>query len=133
MSDSQAKPKMSPETASLLSLIDKLDSLLERSDLVEIEVEAGETGIVLRKTAALAPLAAPPALTAAAAGSEESAGEAGAHGADSADPPPVSTTRSARSSVATRRICSAIASVSIRKMRLVTMGPSWAPNSACPS
>ena len=96
MSDSQAKPKMSPETASLLSLIDKLDSLLERSDLVEIEVEAGETGSVLRKPAALAPLAAPPALTAAAAGSEESAGEAGAHGADSADPPPVSTTRSVK-------------------------------------
>jgi hypothetical protein len=45
---------MSPETASLLGLIDKLGSLLERSDLVELEVESGETGIVLRKPAALA-------------------------------------------------------------------------------
>ncbi len=48
---------ISPETASLLGLIDKLNSLLERSELVELEVEAGETGIVLRKPAALAPLA----------------------------------------------------------------------------
>jgi acetyl-CoA carboxylase biotin carboxyl carrier protein len=49
------QPKMSPETASLLGLIDKLGSLLERSDLVELEVESGETGIVLRKPAALVP------------------------------------------------------------------------------
>ena len=48
---------ISPETASLLGLIDKLSSLLERSELVELEVEAGETGIVLRKPAALAPAA----------------------------------------------------------------------------
>jgi len=40
---------LSPDTASLLGLIDRLGSLLERSDLDEIEVEAGETGIVLRK------------------------------------------------------------------------------------
>jgi acetyl-CoA carboxylase biotin carboxyl carrier protein len=49
-------PGQSPETASLLGLIDKLSGLLERSELVELEVEAGETGIVLRKPAALAPL-----------------------------------------------------------------------------
>ncbi len=48
---------LSPETASLLDLIDRLTSLLERSDLVELEVEAGETGIVLRKPAALHPFA----------------------------------------------------------------------------
>jgi acetyl-CoA carboxylase biotin carboxyl carrier protein len=46
----------SPETASLLGLIDKLSGLLERSELVELEVEAGETGIVLRKPAAPGPL-----------------------------------------------------------------------------
>jgi acetyl-CoA carboxylase biotin carboxyl carrier protein len=46
---------ISPETASLLGLIDRLGSLLERTDLVELEVEAGDTGIVLRKHAALAP------------------------------------------------------------------------------
>jgi acetyl-CoA carboxylase biotin carboxyl carrier protein len=54
---SAGQTAMSAETASLLGLIDKLGSLLERSDLVELEVEAGETGIVLRKAAALAPLA----------------------------------------------------------------------------
>jgi acetyl-CoA carboxylase biotin carboxyl carrier protein len=48
---------MSDETAELLSLIDRLGALLERSDLVELEVEAGETGILLRKPAALAPSA----------------------------------------------------------------------------
>jgi acetyl-CoA carboxylase biotin carboxyl carrier protein len=45
---------ISAETASLLGLIDKLGSLLERTDLVELEVESGETGIVLRKHGALA-------------------------------------------------------------------------------
>jgi acetyl-CoA carboxylase biotin carboxyl carrier protein len=48
---------LSPETASLLGLVDRLTSLLERSDLVELEVESGETGIVLRKPAALEPMA----------------------------------------------------------------------------
>jgi acetyl-CoA carboxylase biotin carboxyl carrier protein len=44
--------------ASLLGLIDRLGSLLERSDLTELEVEVGGTALVLRKPAALAPLAA---------------------------------------------------------------------------
>jgi acetyl-CoA carboxylase biotin carboxyl carrier protein len=39
--------------ASLLALIDRLSALLERSDLTELEVEAGGTGLVLRKPAAL--------------------------------------------------------------------------------
>ncbi|HXG40844.1 MAG TPA: acetyl-CoA carboxylase biotin carboxyl carrier protein, partial [Candidatus Limnocylindrales bacterium] len=39
----------------LLALIDRLAVLLERSDLVELEVEAGSTGLVLRKPAALVP------------------------------------------------------------------------------
>ena len=57
--------------ASLLALIDRLAGLLERSDLTELEVEAGGTGLVLRKPAALmvpamagvavAPADAPPA------------------------------------------------------------------------
>ena len=46
-------PSLSAEAASLLGLIDKLSSLLEKSDLVELEVQAGETAIVLRKPAAL--------------------------------------------------------------------------------
>lgn len=44
-----------PGDASLLGLIDRLGAILERSDLTEIEVEAGRTTVVLRKSAALAP------------------------------------------------------------------------------
>jgi acetyl-CoA carboxylase biotin carboxyl carrier protein len=40
--------------ASLLELVDRLTALLERSDLAELEVEAGGTGLVLRKPSALA-------------------------------------------------------------------------------
>ena len=43
--------------ASLLALLDRLAGLLERSDLTELEVESGGTGLILRKPAALAPLA----------------------------------------------------------------------------
>jgi acetyl-CoA carboxylase biotin carboxyl carrier protein len=40
--------------AALLGLIDRLGSLLDRSDLSELEVEVGGTALVLRKPAALA-------------------------------------------------------------------------------
>ncbi len=40
--------------ADLLALIDRLAAVLDRSDLTELEVEAGGTGIVLRKPSALA-------------------------------------------------------------------------------
>ena len=40
--------------ASLLALIDRLAALLERSELDELEVEAGGTALVLRKPSALA-------------------------------------------------------------------------------
>jgi acetyl-CoA carboxylase biotin carboxyl carrier protein len=50
-----------PGHASLLGIVDRLGGLLERSDLTEIEVEVGGTAVVLRKPAALAPAAAPPA------------------------------------------------------------------------
>ena len=40
--------------ASLLALLDRLTGLLERSDLSELEVEAGATGLVLRKPSAIA-------------------------------------------------------------------------------
>jgi acetyl-CoA carboxylase biotin carboxyl carrier protein len=53
----------------LLALIDRLARLLERSDLAELEVESGGTGLILRKPIALAPVAvAAPATAAAAAG-----------------------------------------------------------------
>jgi len=44
--------------ASLLALVDRLAAVLERSDLSELEVEAGGTALVLRKAVAIA--AAPP-------------------------------------------------------------------------
>jgi acetyl-CoA carboxylase biotin carboxyl carrier protein len=44
--------------AELLALIDRLAGLLERSDLTELEVEAGGTGLVLRKPMAIAGSAA---------------------------------------------------------------------------
>ncbi len=47
----------SDSDAELLGLIDRLAALLDRSDLTELEVEAGDTGLVLRKASALAPLA----------------------------------------------------------------------------
>ncbi len=37
----------------LLALIDRLASLLDRSDLTELEVEAGGTGLILRKPSAV--------------------------------------------------------------------------------
>jgi acetyl-CoA carboxylase biotin carboxyl carrier protein len=40
----------------LLGLIDRLALLLDRSDLTELEVESGATGLVLRKPAALTPI-----------------------------------------------------------------------------
>jgi acetyl-CoA carboxylase biotin carboxyl carrier protein len=48
-------PEVEPGDASLLGLIDRLGAILERSDLTEIEVEAGRTTVVLRKPAALTP------------------------------------------------------------------------------
>jgi acetyl-CoA carboxylase biotin carboxyl carrier protein len=63
----------------LLRLIDRLAALLDRSDLTELEVGAGETGLVLRKPAALAPVAA---AVATAPPPEVAPGPAGAPGGD---------------------------------------------------
>ena len=80
----------SEEAASLLALIDRLGALLERSDLIELEVEAGETGIVLRKPSALAPVAAASGSTPA------SADASGGPGATAAEPAPVPTTKTVK-------------------------------------
>jgi acetyl-CoA carboxylase biotin carboxyl carrier protein len=50
----------------LLGLIDRLADLLERSDLSELEVESGRTGLILRKPVAIA--AAPAVVVAASQG-----------------------------------------------------------------
>ncbi|HEY5486805.1 MAG TPA: biotin/lipoyl-containing protein [Candidatus Limnocylindrales bacterium] len=86
------KPPMSEETASLMGLIDRLAALLERSDLDELEVESGQTGIVLRKPSALVSVATVPGAAPAApdaAGGQETAPKA-------AEPAPAPTTRSVR-------------------------------------
>jgi len=48
----------SAEVARLVALIDRLEALLERSGLSELEVETAGTSVILRTPAALAPLAA---------------------------------------------------------------------------
>ena len=64
-----ARDDLEPGDASLLALVDRLGSLLDRSDLSELAVEAGGTRLVLRKPAAIAgPMVAGP--PAAAAGAE---------------------------------------------------------------
>jgi acetyl-CoA carboxylase biotin carboxyl carrier protein len=45
-----------PESVELLALIDRLEQLLLRSELDELEVEAGGTGLILRSPAAIAAL-----------------------------------------------------------------------------
>jgi acetyl-CoA carboxylase biotin carboxyl carrier protein len=48
-------PELEPGDASLLALVDRLGSLLDRSELSELAVESGGTRLVLRKPAAIAP------------------------------------------------------------------------------
>jgi acetyl-CoA carboxylase biotin carboxyl carrier protein len=82
--DSSRARNIEPGDASLLALIDRLGAILERSDLVELEVESGRTTVVLRKPAALAPppvtvgsspvAEAPPAAATAAPAAEQGRG-----------------------------------------------------------
>jgi acetyl-CoA carboxylase biotin carboxyl carrier protein len=64
-------------TAELLALVDRLEELLQRSSLQELEVEAGETTLVLRTPAAVAPSIDPRFLAAMAASGSTSSGDAG--------------------------------------------------------
>jgi acetyl-CoA carboxylase biotin carboxyl carrier protein len=48
-----AAPAVDGADASLLALIDRLSSLLDRSELTELEVQVGSTGLVLRKPSAI--------------------------------------------------------------------------------
>src|SRR5207245_1014694 len=74
--------------ASLLALIDRLGSLLDRSDLSELAVEAGGTRLVLRKPSAIASVAAiGPAAPAAATDGPPAPGAAGAGAAGAAELP----------------------------------------------
>ncbi len=51
--EAAAVADLDPGDASLLALVDRLGSLLDRSDLSELAVEAGGTRLVLRKPAAI--------------------------------------------------------------------------------
>lgn len=55
-------PPTDPDDASLLGLIDRLATLLERTELSELEVQVGATGLVLRKPSAVAPPAVTPSV-----------------------------------------------------------------------
>jgi acetyl-CoA carboxylase biotin carboxyl carrier protein len=57
--DAKTSPPSDGADAALLGLIDRLAELLDRSDLTEIEVESGGTGVTLRKPgASVTPIAA---------------------------------------------------------------------------
>ena len=53
VSAAPSTPDLAGADRSLLGLVDRLAALLERSELTELEVEAGGTGLVLRKPSAL--------------------------------------------------------------------------------
>ena len=82
---------LDPADASLLALVDRLGSLLERSELSELAVEAGGTRLVLRKPAAIAPtvLAAPIAEPVAGAASAAPSAADGAAAAEAPSKPSV--------------------------------------------
>ncbi len=72
-----------PGDLALLGLIDRLAAVLDRSDLSELEVQVGGTGLVLRKPVAIAPpVVAPagPAAPAAPPAAPPAGAEAGASG-----------------------------------------------------
>ena len=85
----EAAPLVDPADSSLLALIDRLAGLLERTELTELEVQVGSTGLVLRKPSAVAPVAAAALATAgpgASAGTEAGAAAPGSTPADSRPP-----------------------------------------------
>ena len=95
--DAAALPAADPAAlpaadASLFALVDRLAALLERSDLTELEVEAGGTGIILRKAAAPGPSvpasasATADAATPALGSTRTAAGPSGAAPADATAP-----------------------------------------------
>ncbi len=51
--DAVAPPPSEPGDVALLGLVDRLAALLERSELTELEVQVGGTGLVLRKPVAI--------------------------------------------------------------------------------
>ena len=64
MTPAEAPEPAGGPDAELLALIDRLADLLHRSDLTELEVESGGTGLVLRKAVAAPPAASLPPVAA---------------------------------------------------------------------
>lgn len=48
MADERGEPGAAAETGELLQLIDRLEGLLEGSEIAELEIEVGETALLLR-------------------------------------------------------------------------------------
>jgi acetyl-CoA carboxylase biotin carboxyl carrier protein len=89
-SSAPAQPRDGAD-AELLALIDRLATLLERSDLTELEVESGGTGLILRKPMAVqGAVAAPAAATSATAEAPVAVGEPSTAGRDPATTAPPS-------------------------------------------
>jgi acetyl-CoA carboxylase biotin carboxyl carrier protein len=70
-------PPLDPGDAKLFGVIDRLAAILDHSDLLELEIHVGETGLTLRKPAALAQALVGPALAGAAGASEAAADSVG--------------------------------------------------------
>lgn len=79
---------LEPGDSSLLNLIDRLASLLERTELTELEVQVGATGLVLRKPSALAPPAPAAVASGAGAGAASATDVAAGAAAPAADAGP---------------------------------------------
>ncbi|HEY7970547.1 MAG TPA: biotin/lipoyl-containing protein [Candidatus Limnocylindrales bacterium] len=88
-------PALDAGDASLLALVDRLGTLLDRSDLSELAVESGGTRLVLRKAAAIAPVA----VAAAPAAAGDGRATAGASGASDAAGASAATAAQSRPSV----------------------------------
>jgi acetyl-CoA carboxylase biotin carboxyl carrier protein len=91
----QPDPPVDPGDAALLGVIDRLTAILDHSDLLELEIQVGDTGLTLRKPAALAQ----PVAVAGPATADAAHGPAGAVGAPAAGPAPVEAAPAARPSV----------------------------------
>jgi acetyl-CoA carboxylase biotin carboxyl carrier protein len=115
---SAAVPTDAAGDASLLALLDRLAALLERSDLTELEVEAGGTGLILRKPAALASLAA-----VAAAVQPAATGQRSDAGAGTSRPPAGSSGSSGTSSGASSASGSTSASAAAAAAVLAVRAP----------
>jgi acetyl-CoA carboxylase biotin carboxyl carrier protein len=84
-SNASSEP-VDPGDSSLLNLIDRLSALLDRTELTELEVQVGSTGLVLRKPSAIAPAISAPVQAPAGGAVADGASGTPAPAADAAPP-----------------------------------------------